>query len=231
MRPLPLRQGCILVLLVASSIALLGAACGGGSGESNSPSVVPTAATQVATPTAPPSSTAAPTFPTTGETVSFYPPRTRSGIAGIDAVLAEVESSDVGALLTRLRFSDVACAENPLGIGAPPKCPPGTPSGTLVSVFPLSRCEDGFAELSEVEERVRSTIALRPRLYAVHRLARPVTGDPNYVAVFGFREEQPAGEFKIYVADDGKIVRLGVCPPPATLSLQNAGAMVLPPLP
>jgi hypothetical protein len=163
--------------------------------------------------------------------VSFHPPLARSGIAAVDAVLVEVESGDAGGLLTRLRFSDVACAENPLGIGAPPKCPPGTPGGTLVSVFPLARCEGGFAELSEVEDGVRRTFALRPQLYAVHRLARPVTGDPDYVAVFGFREEQPAGNFRIYVADDGMIVGLGVCPPPATLSLQNAGEMILPPLP
>lgn len=122
---------------------------------------------------------------TTGENVSFHPPLTRSGIADVDAVLREVESADVAALLTRLRFSDVACAENPLGIGAPPKCPPGISSGTLVSVFPLDRCEEGFASLAEVEGQVRSAIARQPRLYAVHRPDRPGTGGAAFVAVLG----------------------------------------------
>ena len=212
-------------------MVLLGAACGGGSEESDSPSVVPTSGTQVATVTAPPSSAGATTSPTGGTTLSFHPPLTRTGVRAVDDILAKVETADVAALLALVRFSDVACATNPLGIGAPPKCPPGAPGGTPISVFPLERCEDGFAELSEVEERVRSTIALRPRLYAVHRLDRPVRGDPAYVAVFGLREDQPAGEFKIYVADDGMIVRLGICGPPGSLSLQNVGAIVLAPLP
>ena len=230
MPPPPMRQAYALVLLASSVIALLGAACGRGSEDPVSPSVIPPSGTNGPSATASPS-TAASTFPTTGENVSFHPPLTRSGIADVDAVLGEVESADVAALLRRLRFSDVACAENPLGIGAPPKCPPGISSGTLVSVFPLDRCEEGFASLAEVEGQVRSAIARQPRLYAVHRPDRPGTGGAAFVAVFGFREEQPSGVFRVYVGGDGMIVRLGVCPPPATLSLRNVGAVVLPPLP
>lgn len=230
MPPPPLREAFALVLLASSVLALLGAACGSGSEDPVSPSVViPTSGTDGPSATASPS-TAASTFPTTGENVSFHPPLTRSGIADVDAVLREVESADVAALLTRLRFSDVACAENPLGIGAPPKCPPGISSGTLVSVFPLDRCEEGFASLAEVEGQVRSAIARQPRLYAVHRPDRPGTGGAAFVAVFGFREEQPSGVFRVDLGGDGAIVRVGVCGL-ATLSLRNVGAVVLPPLP
>lgn len=227
-----IRWGTLLVTL--STTLLLGAACWGGSEDPAAPTAEPTAEptpiTSVPTSTATTVPSTTWPFPTTGETVTFHPSLTRVGIPAVDAILESVEASDAATLVALLQPSEVACAANPLGIGAPPQCPAGTPAGTLVSVFPFSRCEEGFAELSEVETGVRSTLEHEPRLYAVHRLDRAVTGEPEYVIVFGYQEPQPSGAFRIYVAEGGGIVGIGICPPPATLSLQFAGDMILPPL-
>lgn len=164
-----------------------------------------------------------------GGRISFYSPSSRTQIAEVDAVLEAVQAGDAAALLRLVQFTGVACVERPSGIGSPPRCPTGVASGSLVPVFAFDPCEAHFASHEEIQRWLRQALDLRPRLYAVYKPAAPTLGNADYIVLFGFREEQPAGTFRVFVRAGGAIPELGLCPPPGSMSLQNGGAMILPP--
>jgi hypothetical protein len=219
-----MRAPAYLSAATAFSVLLLVAASAC-DGDDETPRATPTS-TATADRTAPPGSSP-PAAP--ADRLTFHPGSTRTGYPAVDRPLDIVDAGDADSLLKLVRFTEVPCSENPQGIGAPPKCPTGTAAGSPVSVFPLSRCEEAFADPAEVARGVRSALALQPRLYAVHEPASPLTATPTYVVVFGFREEQPSGVFRLFVADDGAVVRMDLCPPPGTLTLQNVGKTILAP--
>jgi hypothetical protein len=162
--------------------------------------------------------------------VVFQAKGSRVGVTPIDVVLGAVENGDAGSLSALIAFSDLPCVMNPQGLGSPPKCPAGVSSGSLVSVFPLSRCESGFADREQTAAALDQALSRHVQLYAVYEEGpRPEPGEPAYVALFGFQETQPSGVFRILMRKDGAIVGLGLCPPPGSLSFQNAGSMILPP--
>src|SRR6185437_5981906 len=115
MRPHVLSlAGCLLCAIVLAGCGAAG------------PSVTPSA-TQASVATAVPSPAPALTHTTTAEPTparigaSGFPP---THIAVVDDVLREVDAGDTTSLIARVRLASVPCAANPMGIGAPPICPP-----------------------------------------------------------------------------------------------------------
>ena len=162
--------------------------------------------------------------------IAFHAAGARSLIPAIDAVLIAVESDDEAALLRLVTLSDVPCVVRPSGVGSLPKCPEGVADGTAVSLFPLDFCEGHFADRQEVSERLQSIMALHPRLFAVHEYAGPTPfrgTTRDFVAVFGFQEDQPSGVFNVYIRKDGALTGIAVCG--GYMNLQQVGKMLIAP--
>src|SRR5690606_4817633 len=72
-----------------------------------------------------------------------HPRGTRTGDAGIDAVIAAVESGDRAKVTSLVQFQPVGCT-NESGLGGPPKCPDGVAEGTTFDVIPAGGCEGSW---------------------------------------------------------------------------------------
>ena len=177
-------------------------------------------------------------LPTSTESVvgvddaGFYPLSTRTGIAGIDIILAAVESRDPQQFRDLLRFSTVPCTTGD-GLGGPPNCRDGEADGVLVEVFPFLGGEGSYLYKENVELWIGIDVT---KLYAVYRNADSVYSDMNF----------PAGEFAILFLSeenipgtalqltDGQIIRIDTVFDTSMQGLSdylqaNASEILLPP--
>lgn len=180
--------------------------------------------------------------PFAGRMVPAYPPDQRTGIDAIDDLLPAILASDADAIVKRLAFVDVPCADdsNPF---PGPSCPVGVAVGTVIQAFSRSGCEATY-EPAEFIIRVVEGMALPGlRLYAVYRVEQPIAPRPGPAAVYGvafvgeFPGRPPAGPAVVVVTVDGEghIVHwhssCGVVDPEPYLDEEHPVAeFILPPL-
>jgi hypothetical protein len=107
---------------------------------------------------------------------SAEPGSRRTGIPDVDRIIDVVESGDVAAFMALLERFPEKCAANPMGVGSPPRCPPGVPDGGTVETFRWVACERGYE--SELDGVVMSWSARKSTLYAAFK------GPPGYVFTF-----------------------------------------------
>jgi hypothetical protein len=157
-----IRAGAVALSL--ASLALL-AACGdGGSDNERTPAVEP------------PTATASPT-------VSHG----RTGIAGVDAAIAALESGDAQQLDALVQFSDEACVTQPLGAGGPPICAAGESAGTMVKVLPAAQCEGMYLRSNETLQALGGFVQEAVSVYGVWQAPAAY---------------YPGGDYSIVLADD-----------------------------
>jgi len=121
----------------------------------------------------------------------YYPLSTRTGIAGVDEVLAAVESSDVQVLRDLVRFTTVGCTKAE-GMGGPPKCDAGEAEGTLVTVLPLIGSEGSFMREADLSNFLPIEMTGIFAVYSVSASAYSEEAYPagEYAAVFATIEDQ-----------------------------------------
>lgn len=136
-----------------------------------------------------PSATASPTVSTAG--ISTYPSGTRTGIQSLDRIIAAIASGDPAELIDVTSPTSIACEAEPLGIGSPPKCPPGVAVGTGVLVVPGGCPERSFQPYDEFRADPRVP-GVGKSLYAIARITGP--GDQQDLI-------QP-GDYQIFYGDE-----------------------------
>ena len=79
----------------------------------------------------------------------------RTGIAGVDAVVAAIESDDADRVRSLLRYMTFPC--EPPGSAGLAICRPGQEEGSAVDLFPLEGCEPGSLSSREEVDSLRLT--------------------------------------------------------------------------
>ena len=113
-------------------------------------------------------------------------PSRRGDLSGeVNAIIDLVEARNVDGLVGVSRLTAVACGPQQ-GIGSPPACPPGQPSGTLVEVVPVASCEGELRPASALRPTYEQVLPTIGRLTGVYRAPRPYLRpiEADYVAVF-----------------------------------------------
>jgi hypothetical protein len=134
--------------------------------------VPPATATPIAT------STAFPTIEARG---------TRTGIAGVDAVIRAILERDAVALTALMPLQEVGCTNKVDAPGGPPPCPETEtgygPDGTRVKAFPSGSCSSGWS--SDIAP-LASVLTQGHHLFAVVQLRRstPLYDDPGLLAEY-----------------------------------------------
>lgn len=129
----------------------------------------------------------------------------RSGIAEVDAVIAEVEAGEVAALGDRVRLYEVGCTRRQ-GLGGPPKCGGDDAEGTVYERFPVAGCSHGT--WAEGAEHAISAALASDGLMAVLEGGVTWTEFPGLVTEYGL-VYRPAGDSPVFVVigvTDGAIV-------------------------
>jgi len=151
-----------------------------------------------------------------------------SGIAEINAIIAEVSAGDAGALEARFQLQDVACTDAP-GPGLPPPCRTAGPPGTLVPVFPVVACEDGWT--AEVAPLVGHLLDVAPVLHSVVRLSDDTAGAYEVVYVAPFVREPGSVEVLRLTVEGAAILTFdegcGPLTPPVELELPDGTEVIL----
>lgn len=209
--------------LVCGGFAL--GACTGGEADL----AIPTLGGQAsATPSATtsPGSAASPTSTPATPAQPGHDAPTRTGVEAVDSVLDALVSGDAGQIAAFIQLYELGCVAEPVGIPAPPPCPPGSAAGTPIEVFPNISCPEGrFATRSDLDvllEAITQGSALpyavleqEPR--AADGLAFPVG---EFLVIISQRSDQPGSPYSFVRADvtAGRIVSAGIgCPDqPAT---------------
>lgn len=159
----------------------------------------------------------------------FYPPDARTGQPEIDRVIGALALKDEETLSHLIKPSRVACTAKPSGPGELP-CPPGTPDGTRIEVFPTGSCQPNFVPASEsLRGLFRDLIAHAPAVYAVYQV-HPAQGGGAAgaygIIVAGLQEPFPAQT--LILDASGAIVQQFSCGGPRNMVPQGAD-FVLPP--
>lgn len=148
-------------------------------------------------------------------TPAAHPAGTRTGNPAIDPVIAALETGDPAKIRTVTTFSPIPCLPAGPGLGAPPVCPPGAPSGTPVNALPVG-CGEGTYVLPENFERNPEFGLFKQNgLYAIYRSQEQggSTGWPggDYVLLYG-----GVTEFSTLIdVKEGHIIRASFCQPRA----------------
>lgn len=176
-------------LLVLASLALLAAACSGDDEETGplatSSAAVTVTATATATATAAGMSSATPAATMSPAATSTAAPREVTGLPGVDSIIAAVLSGDLERVASLVQLRQVACGPQ-AGIGSPPPCPAGQPTGTPVPVFPVATCEGEWRSEAVLRPTIQPLLS-SPELYAVYGMPSQWQGlmpDGQYAAVF-----------------------------------------------
>ena len=181
-----------------AAVGVLLTACGGdarpalsptpASSLAPAPSATPSPSPAVAPSATPPPSPATPSpAATEGAVAALYPRGTRTGVSGVDAFIAAMESSDGAALPALLRYTPVPCS----GTGRLPTCPAGAAEGTPVDTFYNARCDEGWYIDADAIRRYGAGEFVT---FAVARLpapARAIEGGGRY----------PAGDYLVVMED------------------------------
>jgi hypothetical protein len=103
-----------------------------------------------------------PATPTAGATATAAAAASqRTGIEAVDAVIAAIESGDIGALVALLRYTKVACVATPEGLSVDPPCD-GEPEGTLVEAVPMASCEGGYVPAALARDALNGLLTGKP---------------------------------------------------------------------
>ena len=158
-----------------AAVGVLLTACGGNPGPppsptpASAPSATPSLIPSVAPSATPPPGPATPSpAATEGAGAALYPRGIRTGVAGVDAFITAMESSDDAALLALLRYTRVPCS----GTGYPrPVCPAGAAEGTPVDTLRNGRCDASWGVDADT---IRRYVTGEFVTFAVVRLPTPV---------------------------------------------------------
>jgi hypothetical protein len=122
--------------------------------------------------------------------------------AAVDALFA----GDPARIEELIRFKQVPCVEQPMGLEPLPTCPPGVTEGTLMDGFPRAQCEGRFFQPHELEEAIQALAEPGPQIVAVYpypgsgHQSSLFYGDYVVVAALGPGSENARG---IFVANGG----------------------------
>jgi len=174
--------------------------------------------------------TAAPAVPAGPGEARGYPADTRTGIAGVDAVISAALAGDQETLQRMARYLLTACT-TAQGAGGPPKCAQGERNGSLVEVFPL------LGEEGEYVRRANIAYAFDLPVSALYAVYQPPAeaGDPawpqgDYAVVFIGSGTHTS--ITLFVEDNAvvRVNRLRAAPEAEVAAALAAGAsLVLPP--
>jgi len=84
----------------------------------------------------------------------------------LDQVVTVVTEGDASDILPLLDATPTECTVRPVGVGSLPKCPDGTPDGTLIPVIRATACE--YVYPSEIEGQVEQLAGQERELFAIY---------------------------------------------------------------
>lgn len=205
-----LAYRCVLAL-AAQSALLASTACWDG-GDTGEPTAAPSAPPATATNTAqPPTTTATATAATSGEIPGFPPAGTLSGIPAVDAVIVAAVEGRVTDLAALTRLTPVACAEQPMGVGSPPKCKEGESDGQELPVLLATACEGFFIRPEELTQWLQRFVDSPAQLYAVFAAGpqdvTPLAPPPAYGVVLG-RGLAANDAQRLFLDESGRIIKV-----------------------
>jgi hypothetical protein len=96
------------------------------------------------------------------------------------AIVDALFAGDPARIEELIRFKQVPCVEEPMGLEPLPICAPGTPDGTLVDGFPRANCEGRYFQPHELEGVAEFLAAPGLEVVAVY----PYPGDGHQSSLF-----------------------------------------------
>lgn len=174
-----------MFLFAIAASFLFGASCGDASTNGQGSAATQDAPTSVAT---------------AGD--GFYPPGTRTKIPTVDRLLSVLESGSEADLSQLVQFSRQSCISTPQGIGAPPLCQRGEVHGSIVEVFRITACEQGWYRAGSLGDLVKLLTEADPplRLFALENVqgtVDPDLGSLTYRVVVGSPGSEIAASLSI----------------------------------
>jgi hypothetical protein len=223
-----------------AAVAALGAGCGGDDDEVilTATSTATSAATTLATASRTATATSTATASATGTSVATATkapttlPAENTGVPAVDAAIAAVFSGDTAKVVALVKLRSLGCGPQ-TGIGSPPACPAGQPTGTMVDILPVATCEGEFRGASTVAASFAPVVNSKPALYAVYGMPQQfltLMPEGQYVAVFS-RDATGQGRLGAgVVIGGGRIVGLWYgCGAPADQIVPAGTSVILPP--
>lgn len=159
----------------------------------------------------------------------FYPEDVRTGLPAVDRVIEALAQNDGDRLYGLIKMSRVACTTRPSGTGELP-CPPGTPDGTRLAVFPTGSCEPNFVPEGDLLRGLfHDWAAQATAVYAVYRdkPAQPGDAAAGYAIVVA-EPKEPFRARAMVLDAKGAIVQVYSCAGPTNM-LPSGADFVLPP--
>lgn len=224
--------GRILVTATLVAGSLVVGCSGGGDGGEPTPTPTPTLPMVTGT-TEPPTAVVTPSLTPPVDFPGFHPVETVSGIPTIDAIIVAAVDGRASDLAALTRFSRVACATQPIGVGSPPRCQAGESDGQPIEVLPATACEGLFIRPGDLIGRYQGMLQPPKRLYAVFAAESQdvvsVTPEPAYGIVLG-RELSDIESPRLFIDGSGKIVQVDLgCGPPGSGVPSGRQLIVAPP--
>jgi hypothetical protein len=126
-----------------------------------------------------------------------------TGVAGVDAALRAMETSDATALQSQFLFTSRPCTERGLG---EVRCPEGQPVGTPVEVFSIGQCEGVNVERGDpaLANAAQAMTNRTEFLFAIARLDNQFP--PSTFALFFGTENDPGTATQLPVADQAVVI-------------------------
>ena len=146
------------MMLLGAAVAaftLSAVACG----DDDDGGTTPASVTATASPTKPAEPTATGVPPTPTKTAA------EADMAKVEPVVNALRDGDTAKLLSLVKYTPVACADNVQGFPQPPKCG-GKPAGTKIESFPWASCEGAYALPGEMGPIVQN---FNGKLYKVYK--------------------------------------------------------------
>lgn len=224
--------GRILVTATLVAGSLVVGCSGGGDGGEPTPTLTPTLPMVTGT-TEPPTAVVTPSLTPPVDFPGFHPVETVSGIPTIDAIIVAAVDGRASDLAALTRFSRVACATQPIGVGSPPRCQAGESDGQPIEVLPATACEGLFIRPGDLIGQYQGMLQPPKRLYAVFAAESQdvvsVTPEPAYGIVLG-RELSDIESPRLFIDGSGKIVQVDLgCGPPGSGVPSGRQLIVAPP--
>lgn len=224
--------GRILVTATLVAGSLVVGCSGGGDGGEPTPTPTPTLPMVTGT-TEPPTAVVTPSLTPPVDFPGFHPVETVSGIPTIDAIIVAAVDGRASDLAALTRFSRVACATQPIGVGSPPRCQAGESDGQPIEVLPATACEGLFIRPGDLIGQYQGMLQPPKRLYAVFAAESQdvvsVTPEPAYGIVLG-RELSDIESPRLFIDGSGKIVQVDLgCGPPGSGVPSGRQLIVAPP--
>jgi hypothetical protein len=185
------------------------------------PNTAQTSPARTSTPHATPTEDALQATPTANSTfeaddsaelpAGFYPPGTRLGISGPDAIIAAIENRDADFLAGLVVLSTTDCSST--GASGRPPCPMGLADGSRVTAVPYGCRPEYPLTQAGVRELIRRWLSVRRLLYAAFPASRqpfPGASSSQMVLVYG-TDLYTAPAWSLFITGDGQIVMMVGC--------------------